>query len=237
MLNTFYRRIARPTCIMAALLSPVLLIGAKGAFESNRNDVLDWLPSSFEETRRLRWFVERFGSDEILVLSWPGCTLEDPRLDALSQHLVRPLPSVDRTRDVVWFRQVITGRQIRAEFTTEPLSLTSAQAVDRMKGWLLGPDGETTCAVALVSVEGSLDRESAVQAACDAASGCGIDPDYRCLADSRLDRPERSARSGRSQLLQDYDWLGAARCARAIGNRVGVRPSGGGRRAGHAQTG
>ena len=54
----------RLVCVLSLLLMPVLLFGAIGAFRSNTNNILDWLPSSFTETQRLFEFVERFGSDE-----------------------------------------------------------------------------------------------------------------------------------------------------------------------------
>ena len=167
-------RRARWICALTLLSLPPLLVGAKHALDSNRNNVLDWLPSSFDETARLFWFVERFGSDEILVASWPGCTLDDARLDQLAARLVQPPkgPRGELLEPLFW--QVFTGRETLAELTAPPLELDRADARQRMRGWLLGPDGQTTCAVALVSTAGALDRPAALRHLEQVASECGI---------------------------------------------------------------
>ena len=154
MLQRIYHRFGPLVCILAALSWPVLLYGAKGAFDSNTNNVLDWLPNSFDETTRLMWFVERFGSDEILVVSWPGCTLDDERLDRFAAALTKPVENDDGEAGPPLFRHVFTGRQTLAELQAPPLELSPRLARHRMRGWLLGPDGKTTCAVALVSTAG-----------------------------------------------------------------------------------
>ena len=66
--------------LMFLFLGPIIVLGAKAAMESNSNKVADWLPEGFEETKQLKWFAEKFGSDELLMVSWEGCTLNDPRV-------------------------------------------------------------------------------------------------------------------------------------------------------------
>ena len=66
--------------LMFLFLGPIIVLGAKAAMESNSNKVADWLPEGFEETKQLKWFAEKFGSDELLMVSWEGCTLSDPRV-------------------------------------------------------------------------------------------------------------------------------------------------------------
>ncbi len=135
--------------------------GAKMAWDQQSNRVEDWLPDSFDETRQLRWFVEQFGSDEILVMSWEGCTFDDKRLQRFSQKLQQPDISGGKT--VHWFRKVWTGPDMLEFLTSEPIGLSHSAAVARMKGWLVGPDDETTCVIALVSDDGVADRSAAVE--------------------------------------------------------------------------
>ncbi|MDH3719135.1 MAG: MMPL family transporter [Planctomycetota bacterium] len=174
MLQRMYHRFGPLACILAVLSWPVLLYGAKGAFDSNTNNVLDWLPNSFDETTRLMWFVERFGSDEILVVSWPGCTLDDERLDRFAAALTKPVENDHGEPGPPLFRHVFTGRQTLAELQAPPLELSPRLARHRMRGWLLGPDGKTTCAVALVSTAGVYNRPAALQAVYRVASSCGL---------------------------------------------------------------
>ena len=161
--SSFYARYGRLVVGAALLLLPALCYGAYGAFRSNTNNVLDWLPNSFEETRRLFEFVGRFGSDEILLISWEGCTLEDPRLDQVADELIKPTSDSPAGEQIRWFRKVFTGRQTLAELTSEPLELSRDEAVLRMRGWLVGPDGKTSCALALISEAGSMNRAGAIR--------------------------------------------------------------------------
>ncbi len=175
--RSFYARYGAWICLAAALCMPVLLYGAKSALDSNQTNVLDWLPTHFGETARLFWFVERFGSDEIMVVSWPGCSVDDDRLDELAEGLVQPA-SMPGTSDLYpLFRKVFTGRQTLRELTSEPLNLSHQQAVERMRGWLIGPDERTTCAVALVSEAGEYNRHRAVDRVYEVAATVGLSAD------------------------------------------------------------
>lgn len=176
-LSTFYARYARWICLLALAWMPFLLYGAKGAFENIHNDVLDWLPPSFDETQRLFWFVERFGSDEILVVSWEGCTLDDPRLDRMAAGLVEPQNHPQHGASFRWFREVYTGRQALEEMTSGSLQLSRDDAIARLEGWLIGRDGQTACAVALISEDGALNRLGAMQFVHEVADSVGIAPD------------------------------------------------------------
>jgi predicted RND superfamily exporter protein len=174
MYHSAIRRFAPLICLGALVCWPFLLYGAKGAFDSKTNNVIDWLPSSFDETQRLVWFFERFGSDEILVISWPGCTLDDERLDRLAVSLTEPVEVPQAATATTYFRHVFTGRQTFRDLQASPLSLTRQRALARMRGWLLGDDDQTTCAVALVSDAGTADRRSALEAVYKVAGECGL---------------------------------------------------------------
>lgn len=143
---------------LLAILLPLIVVGADRAIRSNSNRVADWLPESFEGTKRLRWFLKHFQGDELLMVSWPGCTLDDDRLPRLAEALVEPPPG--QTEPL--FRRVFTGPEVLASLTAEPLEISPEDAKNRMEGWLLGPDRRTTCAVALVSEAGRSNRHGAV---------------------------------------------------------------------------
>jgi predicted RND superfamily exporter protein len=172
--RSIYSRFGTWVLLLAVLAMPVLIYGAKSAIENNRNDLLDWMPKSFGETARLFWFVERFGSDEIMVISWPGCSLDDARLEQLSQQLTQPVQIPGRTQPAPLFRLVFTGPQTLDELTSKPLSLPRSLAIERMQGWLIGADQHTTCAVALVSKVGELDRRAALNLVYQVADQCGV---------------------------------------------------------------
>ena len=147
--------------VVALLLLFPVAYGAKQAWDQQTNRVEDWLPETFEETQQLLWFLERFGSDELLMISWDGCTLEDARLAELTARLQEPVDV--HGQPVQWFERVWSGKEILRLLTEEPIGLTEAQALDRMQGWLVGPDRETTCVIATVSRFGMGDRAGAVE--------------------------------------------------------------------------
>jgi len=187
MAAAFYRRFGPILCVLALAAMPLLWLAARASFQSNANNVLDWLPASFDETARLVWFAERFGSDEILMVSWPGCTLRDPRLERLAARL-RVAVSVAAERPAqLLFRRVLTGRQVLDELCGPPLELPRRQALARMQGWLVGGDGETTGAVALVSAAGGADRRAAVDAIYAAATATGLRRDQIYVAGPTAD--------------------------------------------------
>ena len=152
----FFTRNAFLLLLAAIFLLPIVLRGARIALENNKNDVKAWLPDGFEETRELDWFREQFLGEQFVVISWPGCTLEDPRIEKLAQALVPPhTPETTDLPQRKFFKSVITGPQVLAQMTDPEgnLKLKHSEALDRMQGALIGPDGETTCLVATLTDE------------------------------------------------------------------------------------
>lgn len=169
----YYRRFSRTISIVGLLSLPLLMVGVWQAYLTNANDVKDWLPSSSRAWDEYSWFLERFGSDEILMVSWPDCTLDDERLGEFAARLMAR--GEGESVEEALFRHVFTGPQTLAELAAAPANLTPSQAAERMRGWLVGDDGKTTCAVALVSLAGIYNREAAVEQVFDTAESMGLD--------------------------------------------------------------
>ncbi len=137
-------------CVVGCLL-PLTGYGDRIAIRSNINDVRDWLPSHFPETRQYSWFREQFGSEEFVVVSWPGCELNDPRLGQVAAKLTERSAASESQRTGPLFARVTTGREMLDELTTPRFGLTRTQALSRLQGTLIGPDGRQTCAVVTLS--------------------------------------------------------------------------------------
>ncbi|MBI1246280.1 MMPL family transporter [bacterium] len=167
-------------------VTPIVLYGTKGAWDSIKNRVEDWLPPTFEETQRLIWFHGQFGTDELLMVSWKGCTLDDPRV----AQYAAALEETDEYhgKQVHWFGQVVTGQEALKSLTSEPLDVPKSVALDRLTGWLIGPDHQQTCVVAVVSPQGEEDRAAAVEYAFVAADKVdGLGRDALIMAGTTLD--------------------------------------------------
>ncbi len=105
------------------------------------------------------------------MLSWPGCVLGDPRAAKLESLLVEPQAMGQR-----YFDRAQSGTTIQRSLMDDQ-RLSSEEAIKRLKGVFIGPDGEQTCVIALVS-KTSLDRrkEAVDFARRSAALATGLPP-------------------------------------------------------------
>lgn len=126
--------------VVFGVLLPLIIFGAFKAVVSNTNDVTDWLPDAYTETRDLRWYQQNFhaGSDRIVIVSWDGCTLTDQRLELYA----------DKLRNSKVVGNVLTGRelvtQVAETLQSADKELSTAQAevmaIQRLEGTLIGPE-------------------------------------------------------------------------------------------------
>jgi predicted RND superfamily exporter protein len=172
MTNRFFDRYAKAVLWLALLTAPVAAYASFEALERNHNRVEDWLPRHLDETAEYVWFLERFQGDEMLVVSWPDCTLDDERLDRLAASAIARTD--DQGRPL--FRRIWTGRSVLERLTSSPVNFSREEAIRRMQGWIAGKDGLATAAVFMVDSLHEPDRHAAVAAVIEIATGeCGID--------------------------------------------------------------
>lgn len=185
--RSFYPRFGRLICLLCLMVFPGLVFLSYRVMQNSNNNVVDWLPSGFQQTADLYWFNERFGIDAILVLSWTDCHLDDPRLDLLQQSMLDlRCPGLDGQPQPL-FHRVFTGRSTLAQLTTPPLEVSHDRALERMQGWLVGADGRTTCVVGFLTHEGWWDRHATIDVVVDAAKDAGIDPQTLRLGGPAVD--------------------------------------------------
>jgi predicted RND superfamily exporter protein len=155
--------------LLVLATTPVLAYGVREGMRGGNNDVRQWLPAGFQETQDYDWFVSQFGSEEMALVSWPGATLDDERLDRLAAGLA-PYVAADATvgpegeaSATPLFSHVLTSRQALDDLTGEPMNLSREEAIARLKGTLLGPDGQTAGMMVIVSEHGAADRHAALE--------------------------------------------------------------------------
>ena len=68
-------------------LTPFAMRGARMSLSRMENNVKDWLPSDFPETKDLEWFAEHFAGEQFVLVTWPGCTQGSPLLDLFVKKL------------------------------------------------------------------------------------------------------------------------------------------------------
>ena len=85
MRRPFFGRYALAILVIVCFFVPFALRGARLAVLQMKNEVKDWLPSSFEETAQMDWFWRRFTGERFIVVSWEGCTAADESFRALNR--------------------------------------------------------------------------------------------------------------------------------------------------------
>ncbi|MGQ9562700.1 MAG: efflux RND transporter permease subunit [Thermogutta sp.] len=141
----FFSRYNLVILCAVTFLIPFMWVGADRALLSNKNDVKSWLPKTYEETATFEWYQKHFESDMFILASWEGCTLDSPKLELLARRLALEVqrPTDDPYR---FFKSVITGPQLVRQLEEEQ-GLSREQAINRLRGFLIGQDGQQTCLV------------------------------------------------------------------------------------------
>jgi predicted RND superfamily exporter protein len=169
---SIYRWNAAVTILVLALaLVPLIAWGGYRAILSNSNDVRDWLPADYPETQQYRWFTEHFGSQDFVLASWTGCTLDDPRLDEFSSHLMQ---RAGHRSDGDAVARIFTGRSLLEQMSQPPVDLSRKLAISRLRGVLIGQDQLQTCAVIMLSDGAAARLEPTLELIRQAAEFAGV---------------------------------------------------------------
>ena len=129
-----FSRISRLFAIVTILLTPLgiwavvnIPIGSAGVHE--------WLPEGRPERLRYEQFCTRFGSDQLVLISWDGATLDDPRLETI-------VSNIESHGDFSkFFTKIESPHRIAASLEMPPLRLSQSDVSSRLKGVFIGPEG------------------------------------------------------------------------------------------------
>lgn len=182
---TVARRVAKFVLLVFALGLPVVLYGMFACMTRMRNDVAQWLPSTYPETRQFIRFIQHFDPEAFVLVSWDGCTLDDPRVGRLAAGLVGA-PSLEPEHSKSQnYSKVITGASLLETLMSPPINLTRDQALARLRGSLVGDDLDMTCVVFSMTPFGVEHMRAALRELYDVAQrDCGLMP-----ADLKLGGP------------------------------------------------
>jgi predicted RND superfamily exporter protein len=148
--RSFFQRYHLVIVLATIGLVPLIFWASGAAVRASRNDVRDWLPEDFEETTTHAWFEKRFPYEDFVLVSWEGCTLDDPRLELFAQKLENP----ERGPDEPWyFESVLTGQQLVRQLQSRYSNLTEEEILARLEGSLVSRDHRKTCLVVTLSKE------------------------------------------------------------------------------------
>ncbi len=140
--------------LLLMTISLPLICRAIIQIQSNADDVMQWLPPASVERDVYDDFVDRFGVDDVVMVSWPGCTLDDVRLDQFAAQLADLTTQSTHGEGPALIERIITGRELLQKLTAKPHYLQRHDALQRLQGIIVGPDHQTTSAIVVVSDTG-----------------------------------------------------------------------------------
>ncbi|MBX9791207.1 MAG: MMPL family transporter [Pirellulales bacterium] len=170
----FYERYRYPLLAVFVCLAPLVVLGAAKAMRTNANDVRTWLPQGLPETIEYARFGRYFGTEEFVVVSWEGCTVDDPRLQVLAERLKPSAGGSERDSGSSLVEGVLTTPEAIKELMSPPINLTRDEAIARLRGFAIGPDGRQSCAVVRPSEHGKHDPQSLLKTIYNTAEECGV---------------------------------------------------------------
>lgn len=116
---------------------------------------------------------EKFGANDWVVFSWPGCHLNDPRLEAVTQKIETQLGG--QVQQVSNGRRVLNQLQQRAK-------LSQTQAIERLKHVFLSASGRDTGVGFRISPSARNDRGEIIDVLDSVLVSSGIDPQTAMFA-------------------------------------------------------
>ncbi|NIL97587.1 MAG: MMPL family transporter, partial [Planctomycetales bacterium] len=135
-----------------------VMVGRHHARKTDNNNIRQWLPKDLPATRTYDEFFRHFGSDEFAIVSWKGCTMDDPRVPKYA----RLLKEYRDQRGERFFAEAQTGPQMLEQLTSKPFDLKAEEARQRLQGISIGRDGKSTCVIVKLTRAGDANRRKTV---------------------------------------------------------------------------
>ena len=130
-------------CLWGALLCLPVVIYWAARVRLGTVVVQSWLPGEDAARTAYSEFVARFGDDQVLFLSWPGCRLDDSRL----ARVASVLRELQRQSPELGIAAVNDSASMLAAAADADRGLSAEAARQRLAGIAIGADG--SCFIAL----------------------------------------------------------------------------------------
>ncbi len=155
-----FRLRANVAIAVIVLLVPVVIHGARSSVDGMRITPEKWASPENPQRQLFDRFRHEFEGNDVVYVSWEGCTLDDPRLAKLETSLLQGNKLAEI--GVIPFERVVTGAGTVQQMTERPLSLSRSDAAKRLEGFLVGPDQRTSCAVVVLTYDGNEHRRESI---------------------------------------------------------------------------
>lgn len=140
--------------------APTIVMSAISILSVESTTPIEWVPESFAPRVAYDQFTREFESGDVVVASWPGCTVGAPAIDRFIEEATGSNSPTDAAGRP-WFESVVSGTEALERLVQPPLALDREAAIERLKGVIIGPDGKQTCVVIGFTRAGLADRRRA----------------------------------------------------------------------------
>jgi predicted RND superfamily exporter protein len=164
---------------------PLLLVGVDRALASMKNAPILWIPDTFPAVQVFRKFVDRFDSLEVILVSWDGATVDDPRLEQVANEL---RSRQDARSGPKSYSGIANGYTQLRDMMQPPLDLSRAAALRRLQGSMVGPDQQKSCVLVFLTEHGAVQRGDTIDEIADCANdAAGFQQDQLYIAGTTID--------------------------------------------------
>jgi len=132
-----------------------------------RNDITEWGNHQSETYQDFLRYRDQFGINNYFVVTWPGCDLNDPRVEKVSEKIETEL--ADRVQ------QVSNGQRIYWDLR-DRIGLSDKIALRRLRENFISETGLETAVGFNLTKDGRLDRAGVVDELHVILKSSGIDP-------------------------------------------------------------
>jgi len=119
-----------------------------------RNEITEWGNRDSVAYQQYSDFRNQFGANEFVIVSWPGCDLNDPRLQQVTAAVESELSQS--------VKQVSSGLRM-VQKLTDRAKLSQSTAIKRLQGVIIGEDGAQTAIGFNLTEHGRQNRSSVME--------------------------------------------------------------------------
>ena len=121
--------------VLFALTFPLVAFVSTLPPQRFRNEITEWGDRSSLAYQQFSEYRKKFKANEAVVLSWPGCTINDPRVEKVALGIEAQLAG--------YVRDVASGQRAYWVLRDE-VKLTEAAALNRLRNVFIGQDDQAT---------------------------------------------------------------------------------------------
>jgi predicted RND superfamily exporter protein len=132
---------------------PLLVAGSVLCATTFKNDLSAWLPPDSAARKSFAEYTGAFGSNEVVLITWPTCTVDNSILPDIESTL-------QAAESGKYFNYVTSGYSIDRQLG-DPLKLSDKARLNRLSGYWINPQTGLTFIVAKLSEFGIGNRDEA----------------------------------------------------------------------------